>query len=80
MRIGPDMCRLRTPTWAMIKARVYSVLEPRAPPWVARTPYRGSGSHSRGPVRTRGGPRPNLEVRTVYPGVRYFPMGVQTYY
>jgi hypothetical protein len=35
----------------------------------------GSGSHSRGPVRTRGGPRPNLEVQTVYPGVRHFPMG-----
>jgi hypothetical protein len=28
----------------------------------------GSGSHSRGPVRTRGGPGPNLEARTVYTG------------
>jgi hypothetical protein len=36
---------------------------------------RGSRSHSRGPVRTRGGPGPILEVRTVYPGVRHFPMG-----
>jgi hypothetical protein len=36
---------------------------------------RGSGSHSRGPVRTRGGPGPILEVRTVYLGVRHFPMG-----
>jgi hypothetical protein len=33
-------------------------------------PIRGSGSHSRGPVRTRGGLGPNFEVRTVYPGVR----------
>jgi hypothetical protein len=48
-RIGPDMCRLRTPTWAMIKARVYSVLEPRAPPWVARTPYRGVRIPFQGP-------------------------------
>jgi hypothetical protein len=36
---------------------------------------RGSGSHSRGPVRTHGGPRPNLEARTVYTGVRHLHMG-----
>jgi hypothetical protein len=35
----------------------------------------GSGSHFRGPVRTRGGPGPNLEARTVYTGVRYLLMG-----
>jgi hypothetical protein len=35
----------------------------------------GSGSHSKGPACTRGGPGPTLEVRTVYPGVRYSPMG-----
>jgi hypothetical protein len=35
----------------------------------------GSGSHSRGPVRTRGGSGPNLEARTVYTGVRHLPMG-----
>jgi hypothetical protein len=33
-----------------------------------RTPYRGFGSHSRGPVRTSGGPRPDLEAWTVYTG------------
>jgi hypothetical protein len=38
-------------------------------------PIRGSGSHSRGPVRTRGGLGPNLEAWTVYTGVRHFPMG-----
>jgi hypothetical protein len=42
-RPGLDTCRLRTPAWV--------------PQWVARTPYGGSGSHSRGPVRTCGGPR-----------------------
>jgi hypothetical protein len=40
----------------------------------------GSGSNSRGPVRTRGGPRPNLEARTVYTGVRHLPMGVRTHW
>jgi hypothetical protein len=43
--------------------------------WTAWTPYRGFGSHSSGPVRTRGGPGPNLEARTVYTGVRHLPMG-----
>jgi hypothetical protein len=76
MRIGPDTCRHRTPTWALIKARVCSVLEPWDPTVGGPDPIRGgSGSHSRGPVCTRGGPGPNLEVRTVYPGVRHFPMG-----
>jgi hypothetical protein len=32
----------------------------------------GSGSHSRGPPCTRGGPGPSLEVQTVYPGVRTY--------
>jgi hypothetical protein len=27
-RLGLDTCRLRTPTWVLIKARVCSVLEP----------------------------------------------------
>jgi hypothetical protein len=81
MRIGPDTCRHRTPTWALIKARVCSVLEPWDPTVGGPDPIRGggSGSHSRGPVCTRGGPGPNLEVRTVYPGVRHFPMGVRTH-
>jgi hypothetical protein len=36
---------------------------------------RGFGSHSRGPVRTRGGPGPNLEAQTVYTGSNTFPWG-----
>jgi hypothetical protein len=80
MRIGPPTCRHRTPTWALIKDRVCSVLGLGTLLWVARTPYEGgSRSHSRGPVRTRGGPGPNLEVRTIYPGVRHSPMGVRTH-
>jgi hypothetical protein len=87
MRIGPDptrpgldMCRHRTPAWALIKARVCSVLEPWDPTVGSPNPILGGfGSHSRGPVRTRGGPGPNLEVRTVYPEVRHFPMGVRTH-
>jgi hypothetical protein len=88
MRVGPDptrpgldTCRHQTPTWALIKARVCSVLEPWDPTVGGSDPIRGGGvgSHSRGPVRTRGGPGPNLEVRTVYPGVWHFSMGVQTH-
>jgi hypothetical protein len=81
-RPGMYMCQLQTPAWPLIKARVCSVLEPWDPTVGGPDPIRGGGgfgSHSRGPVRTRGGPRPNLEVRTVYPGVRHFPMGVQTH-
>jgi hypothetical protein len=72
MRIGSDTCRHRTPTWALIKDRVCSVLEPWDPTMGGPDPIRGggSGSHSMGPVRTRGGPGQNLEVRTVYLGVR----------
>jgi hypothetical protein len=83
MRIDPDptrpglyTCRHQTPAWALIKARVCSVLEPWNPTVGGPDPIRGgSGSHSRSLVRTRGCPGPNLEVRTVYPGVRHFPMG-----
>jgi hypothetical protein len=46
--------------------------------WAARTPYREVQTHSKGPVRTRGGPGPNLEARTIYTGVRHLPMGVRT--
>jgi hypothetical protein len=75
-RPGLDMCQLWTPAWALIKARVCSVLEPWDPTVGGPDPMRGgSGSHSRGPVRTRGGSWTNFEVRTVYPGVRHFPMG-----
>jgi hypothetical protein len=76
MRIGPDptrpgldTCRLRTPTWVLIKARVCSVLEPWDPTMGGPDPYGGFGSHPRGPVCTRGGPGPNLEAWTVYTGV-----------
>jgi hypothetical protein len=34
-----------------------------------------SGTHPRGPVRARVGPGPYPEVRSVYTGVWYFPMG-----
>jgi hypothetical protein len=84
MQIGPglDTCRHRTPAWVLFQARVCSVLEPRDPIVGGSDPIRGGGgsrSHSRGPACTRGGPRPTLEVRTIYPGVRRSPMGVRTY-
>jgi hypothetical protein len=37
-RLGLDTCRHWTLAWALIKARVCSVLEPGTPPWAARTP------------------------------------------
>jgi hypothetical protein len=89
MRIDPDptrpdldTCRHWTPTWALIKARVCYVLEPWDPTVGDPDPIRGgggSGTPSRGPDRKRGGPGPNMEVRTVYPVVRHFPMGVWTH-
>jgi hypothetical protein len=36
---------------------------PGTPLWAARAPYGGSGSHSRGPVRTCGGPGPSQTWR-----------------
>jgi hypothetical protein len=58
MRIGPehtrtglDTCQLRTPAWALSK-----VLGPHCGRSGPHT--EGSRSHSRGPVRTRGGPGP----------------------
>jgi hypothetical protein len=79
-RPGLDTCRQRTPAWALIKVRVCSVLEPWDPTVSGPNPIReGSGSHSRGLVHTRGGPGSNLEVQTVYLGVRHSPMGVRTH-
>jgi hypothetical protein len=80
MRIGPDTCRRRTPTWALIKALVCSVLEPWDPTVGGPDPIRGGPDPNPG-VRSIhvGGPGPNLEVRTVYPGFRYFPMEVRTH-
>jgi hypothetical protein len=60
MRIGPDptrsgldTCRLRTPAWVLIKARVCSILEPWDPAVGGpdpmrgvRIPFYGSGSHT----------------------------------
>jgi hypothetical protein len=77
-RPGLDTCRHRTPAWALIKARVCSILEPGTPSWAVRTPYREVWIHSRGLVRIRGGPGPNLEARTIYTWVRHLPMGVRT--
>jgi hypothetical protein len=56
MRIGPDTCRLQTPTWALIKARVCSVLESWDPSVGALDPLRGS-------------PDPIPGVRSVHVGV-----------
>jgi hypothetical protein len=84
-RVGLDTCQLWIPAWALSK-----VLGPHSG---GSGPHmEGSGSHSRGSVHTRGGPGPSwrsglytwgswtiLEVRTVYPGVQHFPMGVWTH-
>jgi hypothetical protein len=59
MRIGPDptrpgldTCRLRTPSWVLIKVRVCSALEPWDPTVGGLDPIRGGG-----------GPDPILGVR-----------------
>jgi hypothetical protein len=65
-RAGLDTCQLRTPAWALSKVL---------------------GSHcGRSGPHTGGGSGPymwgswtNLVVRTVYPGVRHFLMGVRTH-
>jgi hypothetical protein len=55
-RPGLDTCRHRTPTWALIKARVCSVLEPLDPT-------------VGGPDPIQGGPDPIPGVRSVHVGV-----------
>jgi hypothetical protein len=55
MRIGPDTCWHRTPTWALIKDRVCSVLGTWDPTMGGPDPY--------------GGPDPILGVRSVHVGV-----------
>jgi hypothetical protein len=62
------------PHLALIKAWVFSVPESRDPA-VSGPHTEGSGSHPRGPVCARGGPGPYLEARSIYIGVRHFPMG-----
>jgi hypothetical protein len=85
MRIGPDptrpgldTCRHQTPAWALIKARVCSVLEPWDPTMGGPDPIRGgpdlfqgSGSHTwrswtrlGGPDRIYRGPALSHGVRT----------------
>jgi hypothetical protein len=70
MRIGPDhirpgldTCQLRTPAWALIKARVCFVLEPWDPTVGGLDPIRG------------GGPDPILGVWSVHVGVLDQPAG-----
>jgi hypothetical protein len=64
MRTGPYTCRHRTPTWALIKARACSILEPWDPTMAARTPYgrgvripfQGSSLYTWGSWTKFGGP------------------------
>jgi hypothetical protein len=74
-RPGLDTCQLRTPAWALIKAWVHSVLEPWDPNVSGPDPIWGSGSHSRGPVHTRGGPGPTWRSRLYIQGSDTFPWG-----
>jgi hypothetical protein len=61
------------PRLVLIKAWVFFVPESRDPA------VSGPDPTQRGPVCTRGGPGPCPEVRSVYTGVRHFPMGVRTH-
>jgi hypothetical protein len=68
-RAGLDTCQLRTPAWVLSK-----VLGPhcgRSGPHTGG----GSGSHSRGPVRTRGGPGPTWRSGLYIQGSGTFPWG-----
>jgi hypothetical protein len=67
-RAGLDTCQLRTLAWALSK-----VLGPQC----GRSgPHTGeSGSHSRGPVRTRGGPGPTWRSGLYIQGSGTFPWG-----
>jgi hypothetical protein len=58
MQTGPDTCRHRTPTWALIKAWACSVLETWDPTVGGSDPIRGGG-----------GPDPIPGVRSVHVGV-----------
>jgi hypothetical protein len=82
MRIGPDhtrpgldTCQLRTPAWALIKARVCSVLEPWDPTVGGSDPIWGVRIPFRGPVRTRGGPGPTCRSGLYIQGSDTFPWG-----
>jgi hypothetical protein len=68
------------PLLALIKAWVFFVPESWDPAVSGPDPtQRGSRTHPRGPVCARGGPGPYPEVRSIYTGVRHFPMGVRTH-
>jgi hypothetical protein len=55
-RLGPDMCRHRTPAWVLFKARVCSVLSPWDPIVGGSDPIPGGG----------GGPNPIPGVRIAH--------------
>jgi hypothetical protein len=55
-RPGLDMCQLRTPAWALIKARVCSVLEPWDPTMGGPDPILGVCSVQVGVLDQIGGP------------------------
>jgi hypothetical protein len=65
-RLGPDMCRHRTPAWVLFKARVCSVLSPWDPivggsdpipgGGGVRIPFQGSGLHTWRSWTNLGGP------------------------
>jgi hypothetical protein len=68
------------PRLALIKGWVFFVSESRDPAVSGPNPtQRGLGPVLGGPVCTHGGPGPCPEVRSVYAGVRHFPMGVRTH-
>jgi hypothetical protein len=61
VRIPPDQVWTRVDTGpspgSCLRPGYALFWNPGTPLWAARTPHRGSGSHSRGTVRTRGGRR-----------------------
>jgi hypothetical protein len=67
-RSGLDTCRHQTPPGSRSWPEYVLSWNPGTPLWATQTPYGGSGSHSRGPVCTHGGPGPILEVWTIYRG------------
>jgi hypothetical protein len=71
--LAPGLCL------ALIKAWVFLSQNPGTLLGVARTHAGRSGTRPGGPVCIRGGPGPCPEVRSVYAGVRHFPMGVRTH-
>jgi hypothetical protein len=80
MRTGPHQTRsghVSTPDPRLGPVQSPGMFCPRAlgTPMGGPDPIRGSGSHSRGPACTSGGPGSTSEVWTVYPGVWNQPWG-----